>query len=235
MTTVFIICAALGSAILIIQLIMLLMGVGFDHDVGDGHVFEFGGDHDGSLGDHSFDVAGDHDASALGGDHDVGADGHLDVAHDHDAHGHHAHDHGSSWFFSVLSVRSVVAALAFFGLAGLAMDAGGAPIYITIVVACGAGAVAMVIVAWLMRLLYSLNAEGNVHIDMAVGLPGFVYLNVPGGGAGSGKVTVEIQGRSMEFLAMTDGDPLPTGAPVMVVGVIGPDTLEVAPLPEEKA
>jgi len=27
---------------------------------------------------------------------------------------------------------------------------------------------------------------------------------------------------------------LPTGAPVMVVGVIGPDTLEVAPAPEGK-
>jgi hypothetical protein len=219
MTTVFIVCAALGSAILIIQLIMLLMGFGFDHDVGDGHAFEFGG-HDGSVGDHSFEV---------GGDHDVGGEGHFDAAHDHDVH-----DHGSSWFFSVLSVRSVVAALAFFGLAGLAMDAGGAPIYITVVIACGAGAVAMIIVAWLMRLLYSLNAEGNVRIEMAVGMPASVYLRVPGKRSGSGKVTVKVQERTMEYLAMTDGGALPTGAPVMVVGVIGPDTLEVAPIEEGK-
>ncbi len=199
MTTVFIICAALGSAILIIQLIMLLMGFGFDSDVGDG----LGGDVDGL---------------------DAGADGDLDLSQ----------DQGSSWFFSVLSVRSVVAALAFFGLAGLAMEAGGAPVYITVVVACGAGAVAMIIVAWLMRLLYSLSAEGNIHIARAVGLPGFVYLYVPGARAGSGKVTVEIQGRSMEFLAMTDGAPLPTGSPITVVGVIGPDTLEVTPAHEGK-
>ena len=220
MTTVFIVCAALGSAILIIQLIMLLMGFGFDHDVGDGHAFEFSGDHDGSFGDHSFEA---------GGDHDIGADGHFDAAHDHDVH-----DHGSSWFFSVLSVRSVVAALAFFGLAGLAMDAGGAPIYITLVIACGAGAVAMIIVAWLMRLMYSLNVEGNVHIEMTVGLPASVYLRVPGKRSGAGKVTVKVQDRTMEYLAMTDGGALATGSPVMVVGVIGPDTLEVAPIEEGK-
>jgi hypothetical protein len=228
MTTVFIICAALGSAILIIQLVMLLMGFGFDHDVGDGHAFDFGGDHDASFGDQHFELGGDHDAGAIG-DHDIGGDTHLDAAHDHDVH-----EHGSSWFFSVLSVRSVVAALAFFGLAGLAMDAGGAPIYITIVIACGAGAVAMVIVAWLMRLMYSLNAEGNVHIELAVGLPASVYLRVPGKRSGTGKVTVKVQDRTMEYLAMTDGGALPTGVPVMVVGVIGPDTLEVAPIQEGK-
>lgn len=120
MTTVFIICAALGAAILIIQLVMLLMGFGFDHDVGDGHAFDFGGGHDASFGDHHFELGGDYDAGAIG-NHDIGGDTRLDAAHDHDVH-----EHGSSWFFSVLSVRSVVAALAFFGLAGLAMDAGGA-------------------------------------------------------------------------------------------------------------
>ena len=228
MTTVFIVCAALGSAILIIQLIMLLMGFGFDHDIGDGHAFDFGGDHDASFGDHHIEFGGDHNAGAIG-DHDVGAGGHLDAAHSHDVH-----DHGCSWFFSMVSVRSVVAALAFFGLAGLAMDAGGAPVYITFVVACGAGAVAMIIVAWLMRLLYSLNAEGNVHIERAVGLPASVYLRIPGKRSGTGKVTVKLQDRTMEYLAMTEGGALPTGAPVMVVGVIGPDTLEVAPAPEGK-
>jgi len=82
--------------------------------------------------------------------------------------------------------------------------------------------------------LYSLNAEGNVHIERAVGLPASVYLRIPGKRSGTGKVTVKLQDRTMEYLAMTEGGALPTGAPVMVVGVIGPDTLEVAPAPEGK-
>jgi len=228
MITVFIICATLGSTVLVVQFILLLFGVGFGHDIGDGHSVDFSGEHDVSFGDQHFEFGGDHDGGAIG-DHDMGADGHLDAAHGHDVH-----DHGSSWFFSVLSVRSVVAALAFFGLAGLAMDAGGAPPYIAFVVACGAVAVAMVIVAWLMRLLYSIDSEGNVHIESAVGLPASVYLRIPGKRSGAGKVTVKVQNRTMEYLAMTDGGALPTGAPVMVVGIIVPDTLEVASVPEGK-
>ncbi|HKB41952.1 MAG TPA: hypothetical protein VKD72_36330, partial [Gemmataceae bacterium] len=57
------------------------------------------------LGDHH-DAAGDHDI------HDAGS---------HDAHGGHGdHDAHNSWFVGVLTFRSLVAALTFFGLAGLA-------------------------------------------------------------------------------------------------------------------
>ena len=49
----------------------------------------------------------------LGGDHDAGGD--HDVAHDA---GHHeaGHDHDSSWLVGVLTFRTLVAALAFFGV-----------------------------------------------------------------------------------------------------------------------
>src|SRR5437870_5356646 len=50
---------------------------------------------------------GHHD---LGGEHDI-AHG---TAHDAD------HDHDTSWFVGILTFRTIVAALTFFGLAGLA-------------------------------------------------------------------------------------------------------------------
>ena len=85
-------------------------------------------------------------------------------------------------------------------------------------------------VAWMMRGLSRLNASGTVQIGNAAGLNGTVYLKVPGNNGGIGKVTIDIQGRSMECAAVTDGDEIATGARVKVVSVDGGETLKVIPL-----
>ncbi|MDQ1257963.1 MAG: hypothetical protein QG656_2571, partial [Candidatus Hydrogenedentes bacterium] len=48
--------------------------------------------------------------------------------------------------------------------------------------------------------------------------------------SGAGKVTIEIQGRTMEYLAVTPGDALDTGVEVVVTRVVGSDKLEVEAL-----
>jgi hypothetical protein len=210
MTIVFTACAIVGSVVLVMQLLFMVVGIGGDHDT------DFAGDHDMDFGgDHDMDFAGDHDIG-MDGDHDVG---HHDVAH-------------TSVFFGVLSFRTLMSALAFFGLAGLASNEAGMHSFVTFVIALAAGAVAMFVVAWLMRLLYGLKSEGNVHVESAVGMPGTVYLSVPGHKEGSGKVTVVVQERTMEYLAMTAKEALPTGTPVVVVGLVGPETVEVAAVAE---
>ena len=166
-----------------------------------------------------FDGHGDMDAGDVHGDF-----GGLDGADGADG-GVEGHD--SSSFFGILSFRSLVAATAFFGLAGLAAANAGMSTYATLVIALGAGAAAMFVVAWLMRLLYSLHAEGNVRIEQAVGMPGKVYLTIPANRESAGKVTVKVQNRTMEYLAYTDKGPLPTGTPVVVTGIVGSDTVEV--------
>ena len=47
-----------------------------------------------------------------------------------------------------------------------------------------------------------------------------------------GKVTLSLQNRTVEYQAMTSRQELPTGAKVVVVGVISPDTVEVLPATE---
>jgi hypothetical protein len=60
-----------------------------------------------------------------------------------------------------------------------------------------------------------------------------VYVPIPGGKQSAGKVTVKVQERLVEYAAMTSADEkLSTGAKVVVVGVIGGNTLEVEPLRE---
>ena len=136
-------------------------------------------------------------------------------------------EHGSAWFFGILSFKSLVAAIAFFGLGGRAALAADLSPYISFVAATASGAAAMVMVAWLMRMLYRLNAEGNVRIERCIGQVGTVYLSIPGQRAGAGKVTMSVQDRTMEYQAVTAEDEIPTGAQVVVIGISGPGTLEV--------
>ncbi len=165
----------------------------------------------------------------LGADHGMG---HIELSHDvHFEGGGADHDHAdSSWFFGVVSVRTLTAALAFFGWAGLASDSAGWPPVLGIFPALAAGLCAMFLMAWLMRLLYRLQSDGNVHIENTIGQGGTVYLAIPGQQAGMGKVTVTVQNRTMEYQAVTDKDALPTGTAVVVVDVLGPDTVQVAPV-----
>jgi len=163
--------------------------------------------------------------AGVGGHHD------FQFGADHDApSGAHSgdSDQQAAWFFNVLSFRSIVAAIAFFGLGGLAGLTGGVPLALSFTFALAAGAAALVAVAWIMRLMSGLQAEGTVYIDHAIGAQGKVYLTVPGNRAGAGKVQVNVRERTMEYLAMTANDALPTGAQVVVVDVVGPNTVEVA-------
>jgi len=172
------------------------------------------------LGDHH-DIGGDHDIA-----HDIGHDG---AGHEHAHEGAHAHD--SSWFVGILTFRTIVAALTFFGLAGKFGTASNFEPPATLAMAAAAGVAAMFLVAWMMRALHRLRAEGTVRIDRAVGATGTVYLTVPANKSGAGKVTLTLQERTMEYEAVTsEQNELPTGTKVVAVAVLGPGTIEVAPV-----
>jgi hypothetical protein len=160
------------------------------------------------------------------GHHDVDHDHTLDQGHDVD------HDHDSSWYVGILTFRAVVTAVTFFGLGGLvAVEATlGPEVAIGLAVASGAGA--LFAVAWLMKSLHHLKDDGTVHIDRAVGKTGIVYLSIPANQSGAGKVTVKVQNRTVEYLAVTRQESLATGTPVQVVAVISSNTVEVAPVPQ---
>jgi len=162
----------------------------------------------------------------LGGDADADLDSvdvdsvdvdHVDV-HDADA---------SDVAFKVLSAKTLIAFLAFFGLAGLAgQNAAMAPTPV-LLVAVGAGSVAVFVVAYIMAGLAKLQSQGNVDLRNAVGAVGRVYLRVPGENSGQGKVTIEVQGRKLQCRAFTAGPELPTGARVRVVAATGDNAVEV--------
>ena len=206
MTPLFVICAVIGGTILVCQFVLTL--VGFGHDVGD--------------------MA-----------HDVSVDVHTDVsagAHDGaDAHGDESGHHGSSWLFGVISFRTLVAASAFFGLAGLASQSAGFGLPMQVLFSLGSGAGAMFAVHFLVKQLGRLNQDQTLRVQRALGRVGTVSIPIPAQKASSGKIQLSLQNRLVEYEAITGGsEKLPTGAKVRVVAVRG-SILEVEPLPVEQA
>ena len=165
-------------------------------------------------------------AGALG----IGGD-HADAGH-HDfggGHEHGGHDHGAAgnWFLGLLTFRAVCAAVAFFGLGGLTARYYEMPEKSQLAAAALSGFAALYLVATLMKMLYRLKADGAVQIGHAVGRTGTVYLRVPANKTGPGKVTLNLQNRTVELEAFTADGELPTGTPIRVVAVLGPSAVEV--------
>lgn len=202
------VCAILGGTIFAGQFLLSLLGLAGDHDI-------------------SGDSGGDH----FGGDHSVGS-GHDGAGGDTHHGGAAGHESATASFVRMLSVRTVVAGLTFFGLGGLAGNAWGSHPMGSLAIACGSGFAALYMVAWIMRALMHLRADGTAHIENAIGLSAVVYLTIPGHRAGKGKITVTVQNRTMEYEAETEHDTLPTDTLVQVVAVAGPDTVEVVSVPE---
>ena len=148
---------------------------------------------------------------------DLDTDMHADAVQAHDA------------FLKMLSVKTVVAFLTFFGLSGLAAGRAELSLTLTLVSSLGAGLVSVYIVAWLMTALARLQSRGNLNLAKATGSTAKVYVLIPAERKGSGKVTLALQGRMVECKAVTDGAEISTGTQVQVVGLIGADTLQVNP------
>jgi hypothetical protein len=175
-------------------------------------------------------VGGDTDVDVPSDIGDVG-DLDLDVGGDVDAGGDVDVDDSTAGF-RVISFRTLIAGMAFFGLGGLGADATSDSPLIVWAVALGCGAGAMYLVYWIFRILYSLGEEGTVHITNAVGRHGTVYLRIPGHDSGAGKIQLNLQSRTTEYLAMTAGEELPTGTKIIVVDVLTPSTVQVEPVLE---
>lgn len=195
--TIYLIAAVLGGTVLICQFAMTVIGLG-----GDG-------------------LDGGFDGSDL--PDDVPSDHHNSMSDAADAEFAHP---DSSWLFGVLSFRTLIAAAAFFGVAGKAALSAGFQQSTSLVLALLVGVAAMYGMYWLMKLIGSLNASGNEQIDNALGQPATVYIPIPPAGQGAGKVRLTIQNRIVEYRAVTDEETrLDTGEAVEVVDVAGVDLL----------
>lgn len=147
--------------------------------------------------------------------------------------GHGVVDHGSV-LFEMISLRTIVAAVLFFGLGGMITLSTGQDSWLAIIVGLLAGAGAMYGVHLVMSSIYRLREDGGLRIRNAIGQTARVYVPVPGDRSGTGKVQVRMQGRLAEISAVTKhAEKLPTGTQVKVVGIVSGSTVEVKPIHEK--
>jgi membrane protein implicated in regulation of membrane protease activity len=218
MGTIFLVAAVIGGTVMVCQFALTLMGIGgHGADAGADIVdvtgdVHFGGDFHGDVGD----------VGHLGGDVP-----HVDAMGAHDASADNQHP-DSSWLFGVLSFRTLVAAAAFFGVAGkAALSAGYAP-STSLILAVLVGAAAMYGTYKLMRLISQLSCSGTERIRNALGQQATVYVPIPAARQGAGKVQLSMQNRIVEYQAITDdAQPLKTGEEVEVVDIAGSDVVRV--------
>jgi membrane protein implicated in regulation of membrane protease activity len=170
-------------------------------------------------------IGGLEDVDATDGmDMDVGgmdaADGHVGIEH---ATGLH-----------ILSTRTVVAFMTGFGWTGAFALREGLSLVVSLLIAFVVGVILMWLVFLLMRMLYSLRDSGSLNYRNAVGKIGTVYVRIPPGREGEGQIQIEVQGRLSTTPACSDeGELIPSGRQVRVVGLVPPRTLVVSTQIEE--
>lgn len=165
--------------------------------------------------------------SLLGVGADLGGEG-LDLPDGDSGDGIVGHDAGGfTDLAKKLTFQAVVAFVAFFGVAGLSAEGAGWSSGLSLTTAVVTGLVATVALGYAFGGLRKLQGSGSITLTNAVGEVGRVYLRVPGGNGGVGKVIVPVQGRSEEVRAVTSGPELRAGEAVVVVHAIDNRTLEV--------
>lgn len=143
-----------------------------------------------------------------------------------------AHDSVPADGLQLFSARALSAGVAFFGIGALAASAAHWPAWLAAGAGVVLGSAAMLAVALAMRFMIRLEHDGSINIQRAVGEAAMVYVPVPASLEGTGKVTLTLQGRTVEYQAVTAGNRhLPTGTAVVIVEVRNDDTVEVVLLP----
>lgn len=131
----------------------------------------------------------------------------------------------------ILSLRTLVAGAVGFGWGGvMALNSGASPgAAIGLALLCGI--LFMLLVFGVMRVLFSMRADGTLDYRNAVGLTGKVYVTIPAHRSGSGQVEIMIQGRLSMASAQTDAAlPLSPQTPIRVCAAESDNTLIVEPV-----
>lgn len=202
-------CVAIpATLLLIVQMILMMIGIGT---------------HGGDAGAVSGDFNGDGVPDSL--ETDTGGDIHTDVGGDV----HDGATHGAG--LRIFTVQGIVAFFAVGGWLGIVLQDSGASDGVSILSALAGGLVALLAVAFIIRWSMAMQENGTLSMSNTIARTGTVYLKIPPRRTGTGKVNLTVQEQFVELEAMTDADqPIPVGAGVQVVGLVGENTLLVRSL-----
>jgi hypothetical protein len=224
LTTVFLICAVVGGALVLAQALLSVLAAGM------GRGIHFRAHHGVSVAAHRPGAGGGAHRFRLGTRVHVPRPGRPGKP----AGGHRLapgtiRGHWVvAWVQGMFNFQGIVAGATVLGLVGLAATAAKMPARAAIAIAIAAALVMMAAIERIFDLMTHMENDGTIEVQQAVGKPATVYLGIPARNEGQGKVTISLQERLMEFPAITFGEsPLVTGQKVVVVNVLDPSVMVV--------
>ena len=135
---------------------------------------------------------------------------------------------------ALFSLRGIMSLAAVAGWSGLVMHEAEMPLGLTVFLAAAFGFLAMVGIAFIMKLAVKLQQNGNLDIGYAIGKVGTVYIPIPPKMTGTGKINLTIQERFVEIDAKTPcGRKLNTGESVRITAADPAGMVVVEPLMKE--
>lgn len=128
----------------------------------------------------------------------------------------------------VFTLRGLIAFFSVMGWVGTICCGTELGLALSILISVASGFTAMLVIALLMKWLFSLQYDGTEDIRDALGVSGTVYMRVPPSRTGKGKVSAIVQGKLCERDAVTDEETMINyGEEITVVGISGEETLIV--------
>ena len=128
---------------------------------------------------------------------------------------------------SLFSIKNFVNFIVGFGWTGVCLKDAILNKWLLCLVAVVVGVAFVYMFFVIKKQTRKLEHNGAFKIEECVGKTVDVYLRIPGGKRGKGKVQVSLNGSVQEIEAMTDGDDIASGRKVVVVEVVDGGTLLV--------
>lgn len=130
---------------------------------------------------------------------------------------------------SLFSIKNFVNFLVGFGWAGVCLGGAIENKWLLCFVAVLVGVAFVLMFFFIKKQTKKLEHNGAFRIEDCVGKSVDVYLRIPAGKSGKGKVQVSLNGSVQEISAMTEGESIASGQKVKVVSVVDRSTVLVAP------
>lgn len=128
----------------------------------------------------------------------------------------------------LFTVKNITNFFVGFGWAGISLRDVIETDWILLAVSVGFGILFVVIFILLFRQLMKLENNSAVGVEETVGKNADVYLRIPAGRGGKGKVQLSIKGAVKEYNAVTDdAENIPSGTIVRITEIIGKDCVLV--------
>ncbi|MGI9014701.1 MAG: hypothetical protein ACR2GY_10685 [Phycisphaerales bacterium] len=122
--------------------------------------------------------------------------------------------------FNLLSVQSIAGFVMGFGWAGLiGYKSLGWETTSSVLLGVAGGLMMAWLLAWMFKMIYSMQDSGNISINQTIGREGEVYAQIPARGAGRGQVRVVVNQRARIYSAISEADPIATKSRIRVVSI----------------